>query len=148
MLPAGSDVLRSPNATDFETREWRVVDQKLPVPFPVGSTDLSDPDWIPLHDSLNEDLGAIRQISSFRAHHDSGIFDPVEMTTDSRLIGRSVWNTRWLLIIPGGTLLANAEEGLDRFALGALVPGGGGVRDGEGVSDILLFFQTYAFSGN
>ena len=45
-------------------------------------------------------------------------------------------------------MLANAEEGLDRFALGALVPGGGGVRDGEGVSDILLFFQTYAFSGN
>ena len=83
LLPAGSDVLRAPNATDFETREWRVVDQKLPVPFPVGSTDLSDPDWIPLHDSLNEDLGAIRQISSFRAFHNSGAFDAAETTTDS-----------------------------------------------------------------
>ena len=27
-----------------------------------------------------------------------------ETISDIRLIGRSVWNTRWLLIIPAGTL--------------------------------------------
>jgi hypothetical protein len=141
LLPAGADVLRSPNARDFEIREWRVVDQKLPVPFPIGVTDLSNPDWIPLHDSLNEDLGGIRRISSFRAYHDSGGFDPSETTTESRLIGRSVWNTKWMLIIPGGTFLANPDRGLDTFIYGE-------VGDGSGVSDILLFFQTYAYSGN
>jgi len=140
LLPAGADVLRAPNAGDFETREWRVVDQKLPVPFPIGAIDLGDPDWIPLHDSLNEDLGGIRRISSFRAYHDSGGFDPSETTTESRLIGRSVWNTKWMLIIPGGTLLANPNQGLDTFIHGQ--DGGGGI------SDILLFFQTYAYSGN
>jgi hypothetical protein len=56
------------------------------------------------------------------------------MTFDSRLVGRSVWNTRWLLIIPGGTLLADGEEGLDEFT--------------RNVSDIKLFFNTLGYSGN
>jgi hypothetical protein len=141
LVPVGMDMLRAPNAFNFETRDWRVIDQKLPVPFPIGASDLNDPSWIPLHDSLNEDFGGIRRFSSFRAYHDSGNFDPSETTTESRLIGRSVWNTRWVLIIPGGTLLANPNQGLDTF-----IRGQGG--DGNGISDILLYFQTYAFSGN
>ena len=56
------------------------------------------------------------------------------MSADSRLIGRSVWNTRWLLIIPGGTLQADPNEGLRLFI--------------NGVSDIQIFFKTYAYSGN
>ena len=66
------DVLRSPDATDFETREWRVVDQKLPVPFPITRRTITDPGWIPLHDSLPEDLAGIRRFSSFRAYPDDG----------------------------------------------------------------------------
>ncbi len=31
---------------------------------------------------------------------------------------------------------------------GRLVPGGNGTRDGNGVSDIQIFFKTYAYSGN
>ena len=68
-----------------------------------------------------------------------------ETINDSRLIGRSVWNSRWLLIIPAGTLHSDRNEGLERFINGALV---GNQRDGNGVSDIKLFFQTYAYSGN
>jgi hypothetical protein len=49
------------------------------------------------------------------------------------LIGRSVWNTRWLLIVPGGTLQSDANEGLRLFI--------------NGVSDIQIFFKTYAYSG-
>ena len=56
------------------------------------------------------------------------------MTFDTRLVGRSVWNTRWLLIIPGRTLSANADAGLDTFI--------------DNVTDIKLFFQTYGMSGN
>ena len=56
------------------------------------------------------------------------------MSFASRLVGRSVWNTRWLLIIPGGTFHYDADHGLDTFI--------------ENVKDIKLFFQTYAISGN
>ena len=53
---------------------------------------------------------------------------------DTRLVGRSVWNSQWLLIIPGGTLLADPAAGLNAFI--------------NNVEDIKLFFQTYAYSGN
>ena len=71
---------------------------------------------------------------ALRAYHDSGDFDPSETVTDSRLIGRSVWNTEWMLVIPGGTLLSDPNSGLEAFA--------------ASVSDIKLLFQTYAYSGN
>jgi probable HAF family extracellular repeat protein len=134
LVPAGSDILSSPTANDFVTRGWRVVDQALPVPFPIGANRLSDPSWIPINDSIGGSFAEIRRFSSFRAYHDSGGFNPSEATSDSRLIGRSVWNTDWILIIPGQTFLANPNTGLDRFI--------------DSVSDIKLFFQTYSYSGN
>ena len=148
LLPVGMDVLRSPNNNTLSTREWRVVDQKLPVPFPIGASDLIDPDWIPANDSLSDTYADIRRFSSFRAYHDSGSFDEAETISDSRLIGRSVWNTEWMMIIPGGTLLYDPDEGLDQLVSGQLIPGGFGERDGNGISDIKLFFQTYGYSGN
>ena len=70
-----------------------------------------------------------------------------QIITDSRLIGRSVWNREWMLIIPGESLLFDPNEALDIFIDGDLIPGSAD-RDGNGVSDIKLFFQTYAYSGN
>jgi hypothetical protein len=134
LVPAGADVMRSPSGSNLETREWRVVDQKIPVPFPIGFASLNNPAWIPMNDSLSDTFADIRRFSSFRAFHDSGFFDPAETITDSRLIGRSVWNTDWMLIIPGGTFLNNPDQGLDTFV--------------NSVSDIRIFFQTYAYSGN
>lgn len=137
LMPVGADVLRSPNALDFSTREWKIVDQAVPVPFPIGELDLQNPDWIPLNDSLSGPLGASRRYSRIRAYHDEG-YDPNEMTTDSRLIGRSVWNSEWLLIIPGETLrgptLADKIQGLETFI--------------DTVSDVKVFFQTYSYPGN
>ena len=134
LVPAGVDILRSPSGDDLQIREFNVVDQKLPVPFPIGATDLSNPSWIPANDSLSETFGDIRRFSSFRAYHDSGWFDPSEATQDTRLIGRSVWNTEWMLIIPGGTFLYDPDRGLDTFI--------------ATVGDIKIFFQTYSYSGN
>lgn len=148
LVPVGADVMRSPSGDTLATREWRVVDQKIPVPFPIGTTELNNPSWIPLNDSLSDLFGGVRRFSRFRAYHDSGTFDSNETISDSRLIGRSVWNTRWMLIIPGETLLNPAGEGLDTFIYGQPEPGGSGARDLNGVKDILLFFQTYAYSGN
>jgi hypothetical protein len=44
-----------------------------------------------------------------------------------------VWNTRWVLVIPGSTLLADSQQGLQRFI--------------EDVDDVYIYFQTYAYAG-
>lgn len=153
LVPAGIDVMLVPNSSSLAMREWNVVDQKIPVPLPVSQGNLVDPKYIPIKDSLNGTIADIRRYSSFRAFHDAG-FTPDQMSFDSRLVARSVWNTRWLLIIPGGTFLANQTDGLDTFIYGLKSPGGpvvdstGVTRDGNGVKDIKLSFQTYAISGN
>ena len=134
LVPVGADVLRSPNGSNFETRLWRVVDQKIPLPFPIQQRQLQDPKYSPMLDSLGGSFVEIRKFSSLRAYHDGGDFDPSEASSDSRLVGRSVWNTQWMMVIPGGTLLNDKTKGLDSFI--------------NSVSDIKLFFQTYAYSGN
>jgi len=155
LIPTGADVLRSPTAGNLRTRNWTILDQRIPVPFPIGQSALDSLTWSPTLDSLSDPIGGIRQYSSFRAYHDSGVFDSAQVTTDSRSIGRSVWNTRWMLVIAGGTLLSDADEALNTFIYGRRAPGSGTVldpagvaRDGSGIDDILLFFQTYALSGN
>jgi len=133
LVPVGSDVMMYPSSTELGARMWDVLDQKIPVPYPVLETNLDDAAWRPL-DTLGGTDGEIRKFSSFRAYPDSGYFTEDEMTFDSRLVGRSVWNTRWLLIIPGRTLKADADEGLQNFI--------------DNVSDIKLYFQTFGYSGN
>lgn len=134
LVPAGIDILRAPSDGTLTTRTWRVVDQKIPVPFNLGFNDLNRASYIPANDSLSGNFAEMRRFSSFRAYHDSGQFRTGEISTDSRLIGRSVWNTEWLLIIPGGTLLNDPAAGLDAFI--------------NSVDDIKLHFQSYAYSGN
>lgn len=132
LVPAGNDFMRSPSG-NLATREWSIIDQKIPVPFPIGAAQLSSAEWLPMN-NLSDEFGDIRRFSSFRAYHDPGSFTPAETSSDTRLIGRSVWNSKWMLIIPGGTLLNDANAGLDTFI--------------NSVKDIKVFFQTYAYSGN
>ena len=134
LIPVGMDVMLVPDSTYMDTREWSIVDQKLPIPLPVKGSDLNNHDWIPSLDSLDGSMIKIRRYSSFRAYHDRGYFDENEMIYESRLVGRSVWNTRWMLIIAGGTFHYDPDYGLKTFI--------------DNVSDIKLFFQTYAISGN
>ena len=148
LIPVGSDVLRSPSGTAGTTREWKILDQTLPVPLPITPADLVNaPEWVPMIDTLGAPYAGIRRQSSFRAFHDGGSFNSAETAIDSRLIGRSVWNNRWLLIIPAGTLHYDRNEALERFINGALMPDGTR-EEGGGISDILIYFQTYAYSGN
>ena len=80
-------------------------------------------------------MGRPRKFSSFRAYHDgTDAIDDDELVFDNRLVGRSVWNTEWVLIIPGLTLNADPDEGLRRFI--------------QQVSDIKLVFKTYGYRGN
>jgi predicted outer membrane repeat protein len=148
LVPAGEDVLRSPTGGAGDTRAWHVMDQKLPVPSPVVADELnSSRGWIPAVDTLHDEMGEVRQHADFKAFHDGGYLDKSEMVYDTRLIGRSVWNTKWVLVIPGSTLLYDPDEGLDTFIYGPEVIGGAGERTGRGISDIKLFFETYAYQG-
>ncbi|MCA9468257.1 MAG: hypothetical protein KC643_22845, partial [Nitrospira sp.] len=156
LIPVGEDKLRTPSASSDGIRSWRVVDQKIPTPFPIVNSDLTgNPDWIPSVHTTVEEMFRVRRHSDFKAHHDSGVVKESEMTFDSRLVGRSVWNTKWLLIIPGQNLFHDPAEGLRRFIHGPLSGSGfyggageEGERNKNGVSDIKLFFHTYAYSGD
>jgi hypothetical protein len=134
LVPAGMDVQRSPTGNTLATREWKIIDQAVPVPFPIGASALTDPSWIPMDDSLAESFAQIRHFASFRAYHDAGVYDDTQATTDTRLVGRSVWNTDWMLIIPGGTFLADPDQGLDTFI--------------NSIGDIKLSLQSYSYSGD
>lgn len=135
LFPVGMDVMRSSTpGFEGEIRQWRILDQALPVPFPLSDQQIQTPGFIPSVDSMLGQFADLRRYSDFRAYVDGGDFDPAETLANDRVVGRSVWNTRWVLVIPGGTLLNNRNDGLDRFI--------------DNVSDIKFFFQTYAYSGN
>jgi len=147
LVPAGVDSMRVPFGSQTVLRRWQVVDQALPVPYAISGTEWEQPDWSSLKNVLGNELYRIRRFPSMLAYHDAGDDDAMlEVNWNSRLIGRSVWNSRWLLIIPGGTLLSDADEGLARLIDGPLLPSG--QRSGNGIKDIKLYFHTYSFSGN
>ncbi|MFO1499955.1 MAG: LamG-like jellyroll fold domain-containing protein [Verrucomicrobiota bacterium] len=134
LIPVGLDQMRTPTGDTLATREWRILDQVIPVPFPIGPSDLQNPNWIPMNDALGGAFTQLRRYAALPARHDQGIYAENDLTNDTRLIGRSAWNTDWMLIIPGGTLLADANAGLD-----ALI---------STVTDIKIYFQTYSYSGD
>jgi len=134
LFPVGMDTMRAPTGDTLATREWRVLDQVIPVPFPIGSSDLNDPGWIPMNDALGGSFAQLRRFAALSARYDDGLYAEGDLTNDTRLIGRSAWNTRWLLIIPGGTLLADPNAGLRTFI--------------DTVTDIKIYFQTYSYSGD
>ena len=136
LVPAGVDtVVNGADRTRTARRTWSVFDQAMPLPYDTG--DAGDP----VAGSAER-----RRHPAFRAHHDSGSFGDDELCRNARLVGRSVWNSQWVLIIPGQSLLADPEEGIERFIYGG--KNGDGTRDSNGVRDILLYFKTYSYGGD
>jgi len=144
LIPVGMDSMRSPPLGDVSVvRSWNVRDVTIPLPFNIGASDFSNKALWQTRDSLSEELYSIRKHAPFRPVSSVQAFqnDAFDMTqlrlsqyTNNRLIGRSVWNTKWKLVIPGYSLLNNPKEGLDRF-----------IRT---VKDIKLHLVTYSYSGN
>jgi probable HAF family extracellular repeat protein len=133
LVPVGLDVLRAPTGSEMATRQWRVLDQAVPVPFAIGSSDFTQNRWVASQDSLSESYGQPRRFAALRAFSDSGDLDEQEMTSSTRLVARSVWNTEWMLIIPGGTLLNDPDQGIDRFI--------------QSIRDIRLLMMVYSYAG-
>ena len=140
LVPSGSDMmgyasLGPPDASNPDTyRAWNIVDQRLPVPYKASTSTLDRSNYNPIIDNINDRYGDTRRFSAFRAHHNStGEGAEDDMVYDSRLVGRSVWNTEWVLIIPGRSLNYDGNEGITRLI--------------NQISDIELYFDTYGMSG-
>jgi len=138
LIPVGEDIMTVPTSQDLEVRIRHVLDQAIPVPFASISSHLGDSAWKPLTDSLSGPLRETKRFSSFRAagfdHSELDSDEEAGLPLDYRLVGRSAWNTRWLLIIPGATLSADPAAGLSAFI--------------NSVTDIKLILNTYGSSGN
>jgi hypothetical protein len=149
LIPVGTDVLRSPTATVLNRdpnspvlRQYTVLDQSIPVPSDLSQTlSYQSSDWIPANDAVNESWDKVRRYSRMPVSYGS-VFDLNNVYTNTRLIGRSVWNTEWMLIIPGTVLLANDAEGLNR-----LINGDSAIPEAAGITDIKLYFDTYSIPG-
>jgi uncharacterized delta-60 repeat protein len=135
LIPAGEDTMRAPPLGDVYTRRtWAVEDQAIPLPFNIANSDYSTNRSFISADSLSEPAFTVRKHQAFRAVPDGTNFSSSPGFTNSRLIGRSVWNTRWKLVIPGNTLLADPNAGLQTFI--------------DTVTDIKLHLESYSYSGN
>ena len=145
LIPVGVDSMRSPPLGDTSTiRSWNVADIAVPMPFNIGGSGYSSQPLWQSGDSLSEPLFAIRKHQAFRPVSSDVYFSPDIIGNsgnllrtqfmNARLIGRSVWNSKWKIVIPGSTLLSDPNDGLDRF-----------IRT---VNDIKLYFETYSYSGN
>ena len=129
-------MLASPLGDTAVVRSWAVRDQAVPLPFDLGQNDFAATQFFTPQGTLNEKVWITRKHQAFRPVSDPAFFYstlPGEFTS-SRLVGRSVWNSQWKLVIPAYTLLNVEDEGLDRFV--------------RSVSDIQLFLRTYSHSGN
>ena len=113
-----------------------LIDGKIHLPpladLAVGDLALSEPLFtVRKHQ-------AFRPVSTTAAFNTSiygadGSLEPSQYT-NKRLIGRSVWNSKWKLVIPGKGLLNDPNQGLSKFI--------------NSVKDVKLYFITYSYSGN
>ncbi len=152
LIPAGVDVIRAPSEEGEKLRSWTVLDQSIPLPYNISGSDLDAPNWNATQGSLLETFAKTRRIPSLRAYHAAETFDDTEFCANSRLIGRSVWNTQWYLIIPAGTLMDDRNEALNRFIYGPLKneneTGAPSTRNADlSIKDIKIMFKTYSYFG-
>jgi hypothetical protein len=137
LIPCGNDQMLAPPLGDTNTlRSWTVHDQALPLPYNLGASAFNSTNFFDANGTLSEQPWILRKHQPFRPVSDASLFYssiPTEFT-NTRLIGRSVWNTRWKIVIPAYTLLSNEQDALNRFV--------------ASVTDIQLFLRSYSNSGN
>ncbi len=137
VIPTGTDYMYAPPlGNELFERSWLVEDQAVPLPFNIGASAFNNTQIFNANGTLTERPWVLRQHQSFRPVADPSILLgglPTEFTSH-RLVGRSVWNSGWKIVIPAYTLLNDEQEGLSRFA--------------RTVRDVRLFIRSYSYSGN
>jgi hypothetical protein len=137
LIPCGEDSMLAPPLGDTNTlRSWTVHDQALPLPFNLGASAFNTTQLLNAAGTLSEQPWIQRKHQGFRPVSDAAFFYssvPAEFT-NSRLVGRSAWNSKWKIVIPANTLLNDEQDGMTRFS--------------RSVQDIQLFLRTYSHSGN
>jgi hypothetical protein len=137
LIPCGEDFMLAPPLGDTNTlRSWTVHDQALPLPFNLGASAFNTTQFFNAAGTLSEQPWIQRKHQGFRPVSDPAFFYssvPAEFT-NSRLVGRSAWNSKWKIVIPAYTLLNDEQDGMTRFS--------------RSVQDIQLFLRTYSNSGN
>ncbi|MCA9426857.1 MAG: ABC transporter substrate-binding protein, partial [Candidatus Omnitrophica bacterium] len=150
-VPIGRDVMRVPTVHPGEPRYWSVLDQILPMPFPIETSALLDLIDFDVWDSAfgsGSSLLTRNRYGSLLANEVPRLqilegwqsYIRPDYVAGSRAIGRSVWNSEWMVVIPGSNLSADPVDGINGFIYG----------DGSeesGVKDIHLFFDTYSYAG-
>ena len=143
LVPAGLDVQYCSDTLYPTPRSWSVVSQRIPVPYAFNTADLSNLNYQPTMNGSDGSYAERIRFGDSRAFiTDNGLTGADDMwlppltpgwNSSSRLYGRSVWNTRWLLVIPGATLNVDQDAGLKRFV--------------DTVTDIKLYLETYSNQG-
>jgi hypothetical protein len=129
--------MRTPMGDTGDIRGWQVVDQALPLPYNLGASDFNTTQFFGATGTLSEQPWVIRKHQAFRMVADPQVYlggDLPTAFTNTRLIGRSVWNSQWKIVIPAITLLNNEQQGMNHFA--------------ASVDDIKLYLRTYSNAGN
>jgi hypothetical protein len=140
LVPIGDDFLRTSSTNGASVRSWSIIEKRIPTPFVINEGDINAPGYIPTLNGVDGGFGLLRRHGDFRVYHDEGYEGPEdkapnddELLLTTRLIGRSVWNSDWMIIIPGAGLDADPEAGLIKLA--------------DTISDIRLQFTTYSHQG-
>lgn len=149
LMPIGQSILReNTNAATVEEnlpRAWAVVDQWLPAPplVSVASPAVQDRSynpWVSLAGSGGNYLNAVKRFRETEAEVELG--QPLTFKTE--LAGRGVWNTRWLLVIPGRQWAGSSNLTEIREQLLTLIYGPMQQENSEGMTDIRIIIQAYA----
>ena len=128
LVPVGSDYMRAPAGNERKLVKWNVVDQVLPLPYQIGATQLDDAFWISSFSGLD---GTSDSVATIRRHSTLRVGPDFKST---RLVGRSVWNDRWILVIPASSLNADRAKALEKFI--------------NGIDDIKIGIRAYSRQGN
>jgi len=148
LLPVGDSVLREntnrPVIEDELATPWAVVDQYLPVPSLAQAPDLTKRRYNPWRSGAQSGgnfLGAIKRHRDSEAQIELG--QPLRLNTN--LAGRSAWNTRWLLVIPGSQWTSSSDPFEIRRKLRQFIYGTTADPAAErGINDIRLIIQAYS----
>ena len=128
LVPVGLDYMRSPAGTERALLSWNVVDQVMPLPYTVGSAELDAQDWISTFsglDGTSDATATIRRHSTLRAGADF---------KSTRLVGRSAWNDRWIVVIPASAIDADRDKAMNLIE--------------SGVKDVKIGVRAYSRQGN